>query len=145
MASEREIEAAAKAILMQSTLLDVQGYELARAALEAAEKVREVSGDTSDGYHTFNELYEHRHTLFAMFVALVSSKCWKSKLHDDGTMFDGWFIAGAELPSGYVSYHIPMRLWDLFLCKEIPNAPTWDGHTSDDVIKRFQVVINTSP
>ena len=97
----------------------------------------DITGDTSDGYHTFNELYEHRHTLFAAVLRLIPDKAWKSKLHDDGTMFDGWFIAGIETPEGQVTYHIPLRLWDKFKVTELPNAPKWDGHTSDDVLQRI--------
>lgn len=29
----------------------------------------EINGETSDGYHTFNELYHHRAVLFAFLVA----------------------------------------------------------------------------
>ena len=91
-------------------------------------------GDTSDGYHTFNELYEHRHALFALAASVMGG--WKSKQHEDGSMFDGWFIAGIETSSGVITYHLPIRLWDNFPAKEIEKAPKWDGHTADDVITR---------
>ena len=92
-------------------------------------------GETSDGYHTFNELYEHRHLLFAQLVQ------WKSKKHSDGTMFDGWFIAGINKEKGkQITYHIPMRLWDSFKCEELENAPEWDGHTPNDVIERLKTL-----
>lgn len=92
-------------------------------------------GEISDGYHTFNELYDHRHTLFS----IVCNRCdgWKSKLHDDGTMIKGWFIAGIDTPEGTVTYHIPIDWWDLFVCKELERAPRWDGHTSKQVITRL--------
>ena len=59
----------------------------------------------SDGYHTFKELYDHRIALFvALITALMQQEyhpanktCWKSKKHSDGTMLDGWFIAGIGL------------------------------------------------
>jgi hypothetical protein len=56
-----------------------------------------VIDDVSDGYHTFAELYQHR---FALFLALCRAleMGWKSRLHADGTMYPGWFIAGIELP-----------------------------------------------
>lgn len=89
-------------------------------------------GEFSDGYHTFNELYEHRHLLFSKLAE------WKSKLHSDGTMFDGWFIAGIGEEEGkQITYHIPMRLWDIFRCKELDKAPKWDGHTPNDVLNRL--------
>jgi len=97
----------------------------------------DVTGDTSDGYHTFNELYEHRHALFAALLRCYPTEAWKSKKHDDGTMFDGWFIAGIHTPDGNATYHIPMRLWDAFQAHEVDTAPKWDGHTPQDVIDRI--------
>ena len=44
----------------------------------------------SDGYHCFGELYEHRMTLFAVIVKQNKSRAWKSKQHDDGTMFENF-------------------------------------------------------
>lgn len=94
-------------------------------------------GDISDGYHTFNELYEHRHVLFSVICKHFNG--WKSKRHNDGTMFEGgWFIAGVNTPQGQATYHIPMRLWDDFKCEELAQAPEWDGHTADDVIDRIK-------
>ena len=63
---------------------------------------------------------------------------WKSKLHNDGSSFDGWFIAGMDLPTGTITYHLPIdQFWDKFDVAEIEKAPEWDGHTSDDVVKRL--------
>lgn len=94
-------------------------------------------GEISDGYHTFNELYEHRHTLFRAVLHAHQDRAWKSLLHDDLTMFEGWFIAGIETPDGQATYHLPLRLYDSFEVKQLPTAPKWDGHTADDVIKRI--------
>lgn len=103
-----------------------------------------IDGDTSDGYHTFNELYEHRHTLFAALLKCYPEIAWKSLKHADGTMFDGWFIAGLNTPSGQATYHIPMRLWYSFEANVLHEAPEWDGHTADDVIKRIAALKNPS-
>jgi hypothetical protein len=91
-----------------------------------------IDGNTSDGYHTFNELYHQRAVLFA---ALINGRpeAWKSLLHSDGTMFDDYFIVGVTTPEGEYTYHYEMKLWDLFKVKEISNAPEWDGHTANDV------------
>jgi hypothetical protein len=67
------------------------------------------TNEISDGYHTFGELYEHR---AALFVALIN-RCtdipsWISHQHHDGTMFNGYFIAGMNLPTGQISYHLPL-------------------------------------
>jgi hypothetical protein len=36
-------------------------------------------GDVSDGYHTFNELYEHRHMLFLMLMYSRCQDAWYSR------------------------------------------------------------------
>jgi hypothetical protein len=117
---------------------------VAREALTTLnEFIESDKGEISDGYHTFNELYEHRHVLFANVVN-QSNKSWKSKLHDDGTMFEGWFIAGMQTDQGDLTYHLPIKHWKIFKCKELEKAPKWDGHTSDDVVNRLtQAAINT--
>lgn len=101
-----------------------------------------INGETTDGYHTFNELYEHRHALFILLATTrdFAGKSWMSIRHNDGSKMQGWFIAGIHLPSGDVSYHLPMRLWGE--CKDagvmiLPNAPKWDGHTSSEVVFRL--------
>lgn len=33
-----------------------------------------INGETSDGYHTFNELYHHRAVLFSVIVKAFSDK-----------------------------------------------------------------------
>lgn len=96
-------------------------------------------GEISDGYHTFNELYEHRHILFLHALMANRNKAWRSKYHSDGKMMAGWFIAGLETELGQATYHLPERMWALFGgIKEVPTAPEWDGHTSDDVLVRIR-------
>lgn len=98
----------------------------------------EINGDTSDGYHTFNELYHHRAVLFSVVVAANSNKAWKSKLHHDGTMYEGMFIVGVDTPQGQATYHYDVEpYWDMFWCRELERAPEWDGHTPDDAIERI--------
>ena len=99
---------------------------------------REVTGDTSDGHHTFNELYHHRAVLFSVIVRDHQELAWKSKMHHDGTMYDGMFIVGIETPNGQATYHYNIDpYWDMFECKELDRAPEWDGHTSDEAIERI--------
>lgn len=98
----------------------------------------EINGETSDGYHTFNELYHHRAVLFSVIVANHRGIAWKSKLHHDGTMYDGMFIVGLDTPWGQASYHYDIDpYWDMFDCEERESAPEWDGHTPDDAIERI--------
>lgn len=98
----------------------------------------EINGETSDGYHTFNELYHHRAVLFSVVVAANSGRAWKSKLHHDGTMYEGMFIVGVDTPQGQATYHYDVEpYWDMFWCRELERAPEWDGHTPDDAIERI--------
>ena len=97
-----------------------------------------ITGETSDGYHTFNELYHHRAVLFSVIVKAFEDKAWKSRKHHDGTMYDGMFIVGVETPYGQATYHYDMEpYWDMFYCKEIERAPEWDGHTPAQAIERI--------
>lgn len=96
-----------------------------------------------DDYHTMDELYDHRTILFATLCTLIhklqcSEWSWKSIKHSDGTSEDGWFIAGINLSEGQISYHQKIEYWDLFKCKELEQAPEYDGHTPDDVIERLK-------
>lgn len=98
-----------------------------------------VTGDTSDGYHTFNELYHHRAVLFSVIVKAFPDQAWKSRKHHDGSMYDGMFIVGIETPNGQASYHYDINpYWDMFQCKELEYAPEWDGHTPVQAIARIE-------
>ena len=96
----------------------------------------EHAGGVSDGYHSFDELYAHRCTLFAALCHQMEGSAWKSWLHDDGTKYEGWFVAGLELPTGQITYHLPESFWPKLKVKEVEKS-LYDGHTSDDVIKRL--------
>lgn len=93
----------------------------------------EIKESISDGYHTFDELYHHRAVLFAALQNAYPDKSWKSKKHSDKTMFDNFFIAGIDTPQGMYTYHLEMKEWDKFHCKELDTAPEWDGHMPEDV------------
>lgn len=97
------------------------------------------AGEVSDGYHTFNELYDHRCVLFLALLTLLSN-AWYAKKHHDGSMWDGWFIAGVEIEEDkQITYHLPNKY--LKIAKERLHkqeyAPEWDGHTSEDVLTRI--------
>jgi hypothetical protein len=96
----------------------------------------------SDGYHTFGELYEHRCLLFIALMRAYHAYAWRAVLHADGTAFDDWFIAGMNLPTGAVTYHLPQKLWPLLDeagVRTMGSAPEWDGHTSKDVVARLRL------
>lgn len=104
-----------------------------------------ITENTSDGYHTFKELYEFRMLYNAgFFNELYRShpeynvhKSWK---HSDGqaAFGGGWFVVVAELPTGQITNHYEEKYWDLFDIKEQELAATWDGHEAADVAKRLK-------
>lgn len=97
-----------------------------------------ITGETSDGYHTFNELYRHRAVLFSVIVANYPERAWKSKMHHDGTMYGDMFIVGIDTPDGQAAYHYDIDpYWDMFKCRVLDNAPEWDGHTPAQAIERI--------
>src|SRR3990172_663989 len=100
-------------------------------------------GTVSDGYHTFNELYEHRSLLFCALSQQVNSeRCWKYKNKwIDGEVkpcHDGWFVACIHLDAGQVSCHMQTEYWSSFRGVDLDRPPAHDGHTSSDVILRLK-------
>lgn len=106
--------------------------------------------EVSDGYHTFNELYEFR----KLYNALLFNEWAKSnkpkydvhkskKHYNDEKCFDGkFFIVVAMLPDGQISNHYKLEDWDLFKIPEFEKAKyKYDDHTAKDVIKRLTNVI----
>ena len=101
-------------------------------------------GEVSDGYHTFNELYEYRMlynaALFNEFAKQELYDVHKSRKHSDGEYPFGdsnWFIVMAELPTGQISNHYEMKDWDKFQIPEKEVANKWDGHSPRDVAERL--------
>lgn len=103
-----------------------------------------INENTSDGYHTFKELYEYRLLYNAgMFNAIHGDRdveVFKSKKHSDGEdcFGGGWFIVMANLPTGQISNHYELKDWDLFKIPELVVADKWDGHTPADVAQRLR-------
>ena len=95
-------------------------------------------GEVSDGYHTFNELYEHRHMLLIALMISNPDISFKSRRHsDDSNSYDGWFLAGMTLPCGQITYHLPNRLFDACRVVELYVPPKYDGHTPADLVDRL--------
>ena len=92
------------------------------------------TGLISDGYHTFDELYFHRMRLFSIICKQNKEKAWRSKLHDDGTMYENYFIVGITTDKGDYTYHYHMEHWGHFEgIKELDKAPVYDGHKPKDI------------
>ncbi|QOC56504.1 hypothetical protein SEA_PAELLA_185 [Arthrobacter phage Paella] len=116
----------------------------------------EITENTSDGYHTFKELYEFRLLLnAALFNSWASGYNYdrdrpyvcKSRLHSDGTIpFNdpNWFIVVAVLTEGQISFHYEMKDWELFDIPEVPLPPKYDGHTAADVAVRLRRYLERS-
>ena len=130
---------------------DTAQHNTAKEIIEMLDEKEAEIGSFSDGYHTFNELYEFRKvynaTLFNEWAKQVVNmeKEWvkddngklktkvtkvevkydvhKSKKHFDGELCfgGGWFIVVAVLPTGQISNHYKMEDWDLF---QIPETET---------------------
>jgi|SRR6478609_9558949 len=111
----------------------------------------------SDGWHTFDQLYEIRKAYnVALFNEWGNNEDWsanhglekkpkynvhKSKKHFDGEdcFGGGWFIVVAVLPTGQISNHYKLEDWDLFKVPETEKALfEFDGHTTEDVINRLK-------
>lgn len=102
----------------------------------------------TDGYHTFEELYEFRMLYNAAYFNMLHKEgeiqVTKSKRHFDGEecFGGGWFIVTAELPSGQISNHYKLEHWDKFLIPALPKAPkVFDGHTPKDVVNRLEQIV----
>lgn len=118
--------------------------ETLRALL--GQTLRSMPGGASkitDGYHTFEELYDHRRALTALLAALAAEHgdSWRSREHhpDDDPMFEGgYFIVGINLPAGVITYHYKLKHWDDFAAvPELEHAPKWDGAAPDDTVTRL--------
>lgn len=123
-------------------------------------KDSEISlGSLSDGYHTFDELYEFRKVYNAVLFNEWASQTFgikkrrggteiankygvhKSWKHSDGELCfgGGWFIVSAMLTTGLISNHYKAEDWDLFRVPEVEKAGyEFDGHTGQDVLERLK-------
>jgi hypothetical protein len=123
----------------------MQAITAIKKALAQPEQEFVIDGDTSDGYHTFNELYEFRKAynvaLFNEWAAANKCSVHKSWRHHDGEKCfgGGWFIVVAITPNGQISNHYEAKDWDLFKVPEVEKAVfEFDGHTGSDVINRLK-------
>lgn len=117
--------------------------EMIEGLVEEETKPKDM-GEVSDGYHTFNELYEYRMlynaALFNEFAKQGLYDVHKSRKHSDGEYPFGdsnWFIVMAELPTGQISNHYELKDWNKFQIPEKPLANKWDGHSPKDVAERL--------
>ena len=111
-----------------------------------------ITGSTSDGYHTFDELYYYRLLYNANLVNTIiynNSRVsaafrlpiyiYKSYKHSDGELCfgGGWFVVVMETPFGQISNHYEMKYWGMFSCPSQDIAWKWDGHTPQEAAERL--------
>jgi hypothetical protein len=105
----------------------------------------QATGQISDGYHTFDELYAHRTALFAALMRSNPGYAWWAPRHADGTSFPGYILAGIRTPEGHATYHLPESAIPLMpYDSDYRSGVEWDGHTAADVIKRL-ASLNPAP
>ena len=95
----------------------------------------------SDGNHTFGEYIDMRNQLFIALCNAYPEISWKSRNHYDeenDPMFNGDFIAGINAPTGVITFHLKMKLWDDLSVEEIKRAPKYDYYTEEDVKVRIK-------
>lgn len=103
---------------------------------------QEITEDTSDGYHTFKQLYYQRMKLFSVLVAEHIDRAWKTRRHEDGELCfgGGWFLVAIDTPNGTYGYHYEEKYWYMFGCDELPKAKPWDGYDERDVGRLMSLV-----
>ena len=94
--------------------------------------------DLSDGYHTFDELYEHRMLLYINFCLSRANECYWT-FHED---FGNCPICLVwESRAGQISYHLNKKYLSLIQKKFKRNDDhKYDGHNSFDVLDRLKVL-----
>lgn len=92
-----------------------------------------VAGDISDGYHTFDELYEHRCLLY-IYIVRTSGRGYLKRDH-----FPGWDCLYLEGAFGQISYHVPTVHRPLYV-GHVAEAPDhkYDGHTPQLTLERLR-------
>ena len=73
----------------------------------------------SDGLNTYNDLYEHRTALIVFSMVSNNAISWMAKYGEDGTEYKGFFVGGMKLPTGQVTWHLPMIVWDTLAAHRI--------------------------
>lgn len=125
-------------------ILACVGYEYGNIFDYLADLIEppEITEDTSDGYHTFGQLYYQRMMLFAVLVQEHKDRAWKIWNHEDGDpcFGGGWFLVTIDTPRGAYGYHFEEKYWNLFDCPELPKAKHWDGYTEYDVNRLFSLL-----
>lgn len=99
--------------------------------------------EVSDGSHTFRDLYTHRYYLFCLAMTMYPEVSWRTLKHnskDKDPMYEGYFLAGMDLPTGRVTYHVEIPFWNLLDnlgIQTLSEAPKHDGSSPEDCLERI--------
>lgn len=120
--------------------------------LKTTRKILEVEGLEcySKGY-SISEILKLHNALFIALIKQIDARtplgcnmnCWKSKFYSDGTAVSPeLFLAGITVHKLDATREdtrivLPIEYWNKVDVIELAKAPEWDGHTSNDVIKRL--------
>jgi hypothetical protein len=148
-----EPEKSTPVAILPDALTGISSTFISPASVSALIKAKCPSpGEVSDGYHTFNELYDHR---IQLYIKLAEShhtlqQCvindlepvWRSKAHSDGSVWAGWFLLGIGKEAGkQITYHLPISKWEeCSFAETLEQAPAFDGHSSADVLARLKAL-----
>lgn len=103
-------------------------------------------------YNTLLHVIDQRDHLAITLMKMLAPQAWKSMKDDKGaSLANGAFIAGIFVKPGIqVSFILSVdELWGKTdFIRELPQAPAYDGHTYEDIIKRLEMMragISSSP
>lgn len=94
----------------------------------------------SNGVHTYRELYDYCVGFFGIICNMNREVSWKSKVHSNGTIKDGYFIVGTETAEGQVTFECELCYWDSFDVIELEMAPKCGSDNSKQAIKALNKV-----
>ena len=100
----------------------------------------------TDGYHTMEELYEHRYLLYINLALSLKQYAYIAEANQNGEKWGDSFILGIHIEEGMqISYHIPNKyrhLCDFVNPLDIYHLDTiWDGHTPQNVLERLELML----
>ncbi|GHV21870.1 hypothetical protein FACS189428_2990 [Clostridia bacterium] len=99
------------------------------------------TGKISDGYHTFDQLYDHRCLNFIAFVKNAGLPVFRTTVNFEGQPQGDWFILYTDATDKMkqISYHLPMKYWVLCeFAETTPKVHVFDKHNGEDVLARIR-------
>ncbi len=100
-----------------------------------------VDGEISDGYHTFDELYDHRCLLYLTWLVQEQRLGSERRVYFVRNHYPNWDLLVAYINDEQVSYHIRIYYRDILEkhFKEVDEKEhEFDGYTPEDVADRLR-------